>query len=304
MSIVELPKDVRDRIDWDAVVGHELTTLNRLLPPRWGDLALRSHERHVVNWFKAATRRGFTPSPDDTILARKVSGGARPLTFMSLLDRLSYRAAVSVLAEDLPSFPRTHDAYEAFQRAPLAVDGCAYVLKSDVSAFYQYIDHERLVTEIIAQTGDDLAITTAIEVIRGSTGRQFGLPQLNLVSDALAEVYIEPIRRHLTRAGFNVWRFADDFRVACETYEEALEAWELLDRAARDLGLVLNEAKTRTPGRARYEASLTAVATREAELFSALGVEPLDPWDTAEYSDEDGAGDITTRELWPGGGLR
>lgn len=253
-----------------------------------------------MRWFQAATRRNFDPLPEDVVLARKLGGGARPLSVMGLLERLVYRAAVSVITDDLQAFPRTHEAYEAFQRAPLEVDKCKYVLKADISAYYQYVDHERLVDEVVAQTGEDLAITTAVEVLRAATGRQFGLPQLSLVSDALAEVYIEPIRRRLTRAGFRVWRFADDFRVACTSYEEALEAWELTDRAARELGLVLNEAKTRTPGRDRYEASLTAVADREAELFAGLGVEPFDPFDLSEYEQSEDGEEDTGQELWPG----
>jgi hypothetical protein len=113
-------------------------------------------------------------------------------------------------------------------------------------------------------------------------GRAYGLPQLSPCSDVLAEIYIEPMRRTLVRSGFAVSRFADDFRVACRSYDEALSAWEAADSAARDLGLVLNESKTSTPRRAHYAASLTAVRDQERELFAELDVESLDE---LEYMD-------------------
>lgn len=92
------------------------------------------------------------------------------------------------------------------------------------------------------------------------------------------------MRRSLARAGFAVSRFSDDFRVACLSYQEALSAWEAADSAARELGLVLNERKTSTPGIGRYAASLTAVRDHEQQLFADLEVEALDE---PEYFDDE-----------------
>lgn len=103
-------------------------------------------------------------------------------------------------------------------------------------------------------------------------------------SDVLAEFYIEPMRRTLIRAGFRVSRFADDFRVVCRSYDEALSAWETADEAARELGLVLNENKTSTPRRSRYAALLTAISDQERALFTELEVESLNE---PEYGDVD-----------------
>lgn len=105
--------------------------------------------------------------------------------------------------------------------------------KADIASYYQYIDHERLVDEVVAQTGDDLAVGLAVELLSETSGRRFGLPQLSQVSDILADVYIGPMSRHLARAGFRAWSFADDFRVACRTYDEALRALEAVDEGAR-----------------------------------------------------------------------
>jgi hypothetical protein len=272
---VKLNESIRREIDAEGVVRDEFASVNRLLPPRWADMALRDSVTEVAKWFKTAAGRDFQVGQEDVILARKRGRGGRPLALLGLTERLVYRACVSLVERERPAASRSSERYAQFLQEPLSADGCEYVFKTDIAAYYQYVDHERLIDEVVAQTGDDLAISAAVELLQASSGRSFGLPQLSLVSDVLADIYIDPMGRRLSRAGFTVSRFADDFRVACTSYPEALEVWEEADRAARDLGLVLNESKTSTPRRETYEASLDAVANREVELFDDLEVEVL-----------------------------
>lgn len=88
---------------------------------------------------------------------------------MGLEDRLAYRAVLSPLAGQLRN-SRLEATYDEFQTAPLDEPGCDFVVKTDVAAYYQYIDHERLVDEVIAQTGDDLAVTAAVQLLQEATG--------------------------------------------------------------------------------------------------------------------------------------
>lgn len=280
-------------MDVDAAVASELASYNKLLPPRWSDVSLTGNEPAVAEWLHALMRREVTVDPEEVVLARKLGRGARPIALLGLKERLLYRGAVSLVEARTGSPDRSQEAYEEFQRAPLDIDNCSHVLKADIASYYQYIDHERLVDEVVAQSGDDLAVTLAVDLLREASSRRFGLPQLNLASDVLADLYIDPVRRDLTRGQFMVWRFADDFRVACRSYAEALAALEATDHAARELGLVLNEFKTSTPSRDHYESSLTAVADRERELFAALDIEELEEPEPGEYSD---ALDVTESE--------
>ena len=90
-------------------------------------------------------------------------------------------------------------------------------------------------------------------------------------SDILADCYVDPVRRELLRNELTSVRYVDDFRVACNNYEVALEALELIERATFQLGLVLNDSKTSTPHRQTYEDSLGAVDRAEHELFLEFG---------------------------------
>src|SRR5262249_34904011 len=82
--------------------------------------------------------------------------------------------------------------------------------------------------------------------------RSFGLPQLLESSDQLSEVYIRIVERDLVRRGLLIWRYNDDFRIAVKPYGDALEAIERLAASAREIGLTLNDHKTRTPGLFNY----------------------------------------------------
>lgn len=272
-------------INVQQTVEKELLSRNKLLPPRWGDAALAEAVPSVVQWFESLARSEIHVEGEEVVLARKLGRGARPISVMGLKERLIYRAVVSLVEEVVGPVNRCKEAHEAFLRAPLEDDHCEYVLKADIASYYQYVDHERLIDEVVAQTGDDLAVTAAVELLGEATNRRFGLPQLSQVSDVLAEIYIDPMRRDLVRGRFRATRFADDFRIACRDYGEALRALEATDEAARALGLVLNELKTATPGREKYEASLSAARDRERQLFASLDVDVLDELDFGEYSD-------------------
>lgn len=271
-------------LNLEKAVVAELQGYNRLLPPRWADLALQNRAVDVATFLRSALGRDTPPAHEEVVLARKQGRGARPLALLGLRERVLYRCLVMRINDSALVPPRASLSYDDFVSGPLAVEGCKYVLKTDVSCYYQYIDHERLVDEVVAVTGDDLAAGAAVELLYGTSGRRFGLPQLSDVSDVLAEIYIEPMRKRLARAGYSVFRYVDDFRVACPSYASALAAWEEADHAARDLGLVLNEQKTTTPSLDTYQSSLTAVRDRESEIFDSLG---FDWFDFSSYADEE-----------------
>lgn len=138
-----------------------------------------------------------------------------------------------------------------------------YVVKADVTAFYQYVDHELLAAELLNISGEYEAIQ-ALQLLLGDLmGRAFGLPQLLDPSDWLSDIYADLIERDMLRRGYAVWRFNDDFRVACRRYPEALDAIEALDDSARLVGLTLNDSKTLTVGFIKY-------------VFDTVGLRPDD----------------------------
>lgn len=127
-----------------------------------------------------------------------------------------------------------------------------YVVKADITAFYEYVDHGILRRELLSRTGDYAAIECLMSLLGDAQGRTFGLPQLLDSSDRLSEVYIDAVERAVLRRGWAVWRFNDDFRLAASDYGAALAAIEDLAAAARVVGLTLSDGKTTTPHYSTY----------------------------------------------------
>ena len=100
----------------------------------------------------------------------------------------------------------------------------------------------------MAQTGDGQRVDTLTTLLTAITGRRYGLPQQNHPSDVL--------ERRLHRANARVWRYSDDFRIATDSWSDALATVDLLEREVRRIGLTLNDSKTVIRRGDTYEASL------------------------------------------------
>jgi Reverse transcriptase (RNA-dependent DNA polymerase) len=279
---MEVLAALQSDLNIDEAIVDEWAYKPRLLPPRWSDLSLAGGENFVASWLKSLVRKGFEVDQEEILVIRKLGRGGRPCALLGMKERLLYRAATDVVRRtSTVVLDRSSESYSRFLLGPLEEQNCKFVVKLDVAAYYQYIDHERLLDEVVSQTGDDLAISLAIEVLQSSSSRRFGLPQLNTASDFLSEIYIGPMHRQLARTGIPVWRYADDFRLACRSYGEALQALEEADNAAREIGLVLNESKSWIQKTTGYRDGLSHVLDRERELLSDLEIEP----ESLDYDD-------------------
>ncbi len=90
------------RLDVRGAVATELLGRNRLLPRRFDDDVLARDLGGVVAWAAPRVRRAAPAAQEDVVLARKGWRGLRPLSVLSLTDRIAYRALVGLLAESLP----------------------------------------------------------------------------------------------------------------------------------------------------------------------------------------------------------
>ncbi|WP_153275355.1 RNA-directed DNA polymerase [Rhodococcus sp. P1Y] len=196
---------------------------------------------------------------------------------MTLSDRVLYRALVTRISGRLPQHLLERETFGEFEAAPNAVDRSGYVVVLDVSAYYVYVDHDLLAQELIAQTGDGSAIDVLVDFLGNVMGRRVGLPQVSPVSDVLGDTHLDVVRRTLVRRGYQVTRYADDFRILTSTLGDARAALEECAAELYRLGLVLNEDKTRILTSENY--ALWAARFRDAERQMFLGDDPDTPAD-------------------------
>lgn len=282
-----LSPDLLKRLDISEAVRTELTAPNRLLPKRKDHQLLATEPARVEKWLRPRIRRGTVTEPADVIFADKGWRGTRPLNIMALEHRVLYRALVDALAVALPNHLTQRAPFDEFQRAALDVVGAAYVSKTDVASYYVYIDHDLLADELIAQTGDELAVSSLRDLLAVVMDRRVGLPQVHQASRILGDTYIDPVRRRLRRRGIAAFTYSDDFRIASPSLGSARSALAECEAEIRKLGLVLNDRKTYTYAKDNYATSLGAYSRAEKDLFSEGDLTPAEAFlFQDDYSDD------------------
>jgi Reverse transcriptase (RNA-dependent DNA polymerase) len=263
-----IERSVVSRMDFPDAVQRELSLRNRLLPRRWDYLALASEHEAVEAALRPLLRRGPSGVAADVVLSDKGWRGVRPLHVMTLTDRVLYRALVELIGKALPENLRRRRPVADFRQAPLEVPNARYVSKTDVTAYYEFVDHDYLADELIAQTGEEPAIDGLTDLLGNVLGRRVGLPQVHTASDVLGDTYIDLARRRLLRRGHVTFTYSDDFRIASPSLGAARAAVEACAEEVRQLGLVLNDHKTYTYGADKYRESLTSYVDAERQLFA------------------------------------
>lgn len=197
-------------------------------------------------------RRRTIPKPD---------GGERTLGIPCVRDRIVQTAVAKVLEPifEAKFSDRSHGfrpgrscrtALEEVDRALQA--GYEWVVDADIERFFDTVDHQR-VTQAVNEEVADGTVLRLIDlflragVLDGTTRIEMeeGTPQGGPLSPLLANIYLHPLDMALEAHGCEFVRYADDFVVLARTQAEAEGALRLIREVLTELGLRLNEAKTR-----------------------------------------------------------
>lgn len=247
--------------------------------------ALTANSNNLGAWLDTSIRLDFDPIRPQIVPVRKSKHGVRPVAELALRDRLMYRALVDKWSDNLAPPDRSSEAYHKFKWAPLE-DAPSYVVSSDITAFYQYIDYDLLQRELDVQVRDPDGIAVLMEFLRGLSGRNTGVPQQNYASDVLAEALADVLERALLHSNLKVWRYNDDFRIATTSWSESLAAIDLLETRARQMGLALNDGKTVIRKVAKYRDYITRRDAMMDKIANELGID-LGDYEPGPYQEFD-----------------
>jgi hypothetical protein len=256
---------------------------NDLLPPRQDDHATGELSKRFVAHLRKALEEGkYEPDPASFIQVPKPGFTSRPAALLTLTDRVVYEALVDLLRRRLAKYLISSDVvlwpresyvdkrWSEFERAPLH-GGHRYIVKADVSGFYDSIDHEQLEDLLVHVTGEREVSRAIKEFLGRVMSSRRGIPQGLLPSDTLATTFLQPVDAALVRDGFEYWRHGDDVRIAAPSVSRAREAIANLEGLLRQQGLLINGAKCAIIRRAAYAGEIAAAdalikATREKLL--------------------------------------
>jgi hypothetical protein len=262
--VTKLPDSLLDRLDITASTEAEINATQNLLPTQPIDLAARDELATTVKWVEAKAHSDQEFQPAHVISAYKWRFGRRPVSALPLYERVLYRSLVALLSDGLAQ-DRNDEDYKEFGNAPTDA-GAEYVVLTDISNYYATIDVDRLCRSLLSRTGEWQVVDQLNIFLKATSGGFGGIPQSVSTSDRLGDTLGDVLLERLLRAGLNAWRFADDFRFATASRNDAVAALEIFDREARALGLSVNERKTYIMGQARYQQMMDApnVAFSEA----------------------------------------
>lgn len=180
----------------------------------------------------------------ETLTMPRSGFGPRPINIIETSARAVYDALTEQIRPSLPGETRSRENWDRFAAVGVFAPSDTYVVELDIASCYEYIEHDRLRQEILVQTMNVDAADAIIDLLGDVFSRPRGLPQLLGSSDLLSDTYLAGIERALLRSGYDVYRYADDFKVLTTSWGEANDVIETAADVAREFGLVLSTAKT------------------------------------------------------------
>ena len=190
----------------------------------------------------------------------KAGGKTRPLGIPCVKDRIVQTAVKRVIepifeAEFLPmsyGFRPGRGCKDALRQVSQYLrQGYTHVVDADLQGYFDNIPHARLQSEIAKRISD----TGVLELLAGWLNQDIvkgmqswkptaGTPQGAVISPLLANLYLHPLDQKMTKLGYKMVRYADDFVILCQSASQAHTALQEVKAWVEENGLNLHPDKT------------------------------------------------------------
>jgi group II intron reverse transcriptase/maturase/CRISPR-associated endonuclease Cas1 len=222
-------------------------------------------EAELADRLEAIGRRlaaaDYQPPALHGVVFREPDGDLRGLAIPPFWDRVAQRAVNDCIAPacELLMDNASHGYRRGRSRHTASLDvnrawqdGYRWVYEADIEDFFDSVRWDHLRVRLQALYRDDPVVELVLAWMGAPVDyqgmrveRTAGLPQGAPLSPTMANLMLDDFDSDLSRAGFRLVRYADDFVVLCRSREEAEAAGRAVRAALAELGLRLNEDKSR-----------------------------------------------------------
>ena len=219
-----------------------------------------NEERYLEELEQGLKSGSYRPEAVRRVHIPKGPGQTRPLGIPTVKDRIVQTALKMVLEpiyerEFLPTsygFRPGLGCKDALREVDgLLKGGSTWVVDADLKSYFDTIPHEPLLDRVREQVIDGRVLGLLEEflhqeIMEGLESWQptSGTPQGAVISPLLANIYLHPLDLEMTKAGYRMVRYADDFVILCQSREEAEGALTKVRVWTEANGLMLHPEKT------------------------------------------------------------
>ena len=187
-------------------------------------------------------------------------GKMRPLGIPTVKDRIvqgAIKQAIEPIFEneflDMSyGFRPGRGAKDALREVDKAIkEGYVWVMDADIQGYFDNIPHDKLMEKVERRISDgkllkiiESFLTAKIMEEMNEWEPDKGTPQGGVLSPLLANIYLHDLDVVMTKAGFKMFRYADDFVILTKEESSAREALELVKTWTTEHGLTMHPDKT------------------------------------------------------------